>query len=138
MKKNISLFSFVILMIAATLISCSKDSPVINKQEATTLTKITPVNSGRVNPNYVGTISGTLIAAPLKASIMAYNDHYQSEEAVANQDGTFKMNNLPPDGYTLLIKYVPVNGADYLTFEVYKIIVVAGQHTDVGVIVLPE
>ena len=55
-----------------------------------------------------------------------------------NQDGTFKLNNLPADGYNLLIRYVPVNGLDYLTFEVYKIITEAAQNTDVGVIILPE
>jgi len=139
MKKNISLSSLSLLLLGIILISCSKESPVISKQDAGTVSvNTTDNNSTRVNPGNLCTISGVLSPVPLKASITAYNDHYVSEETTMNQDGTFKLNNLPADGYILLIRYVPVTGPDYLTFEVYKIIAVAGQNTDVGVITLPE
>jgi hypothetical protein len=142
MKKNISLLSLSLLLSGILLISCTKDSPAIGNQDAGTVTINTTGNtnnnSARVNPAKLGIISGVLNPVPLKASITAYNDHFVSEETTMNQDGTFKLNNLPADGYILQIRYVPVTGLDYLTFEVYKIIVVAGQNTDVGVITLPE
>jgi len=138
MKRIICLSSSVLLLISVILISCSKESPAISKQEATALTKITTDNSARVNPNMVGTISGVLNPVPLKASVIAYNDHFQSEEAFVNENGAFVINNLPPDGYNLLITYLMENDPDYLTFEVHKVLVVARQNTDVGVIDLPK
>jgi hypothetical protein len=138
MKKNISLSSLSLLLLGIILVSCSKDSPVISKQDAGTVSVNTADNnSARVNPGKLSTISGVLNPVPLKASITAYNDHYVSEETTMNQDGTFKLNNLPVDGYILMIRYIPVSGLDYLTFEVYKILTVAGQNTNVGVITLP-
>ena len=139
MKKIISLSSLSFLLLALFLVSCSKESPVISKQNANVVSKIVADNNSvRVNPGTLGTISGELSPLPLKASITAYNDHYVSEETTMNQDGTFKLNNLPPDGYILHINYVSANSPDYLSFEVYKIIVVGGQNTNVGVITLPE
>lgn len=141
MKKIISLSSLSILFSGIMLISCSKESPVVNKQDAGTVsinTTTTDNNSARVDPGKLSTISGVLSPVPLKASIVAYNDQYVSEETTVNQDGTFKLNNIPAGGYNLMIRYIPVTGLDYLTFEVYKIITVAGQNTDIGVIVLPE
>ena len=139
MKKNISFLSLLLFLSGIILISCSKESPVINKQDAGTVSINTADNnSARVNPKNLSTISGVLNPVPLKASITAYNDHYVSEETTVNQDGTFKLDNLPADGYMLLIRYIPVSGLDYLTFEVYKIVTVAGQNTDMGVIILPQ
>lgn len=140
MKKNISFSSFLLLSLGIILLSCSKESPVIiNKQDSGTVSINTPDNnSSRVNPAKLSSISGVLSPVPLKASIIAYNDHYVSEETTMNLNGTFTLNNLPADGYILQIRYVPVTGLDYLTFEVYKIITVAAQNTDVGVIILPE
>jgi hypothetical protein len=138
MKRITSLSSLSLLLLGMIFISCSKESPVVSKQNAGTVSKKTADNnSARVNPGKLSSISGVLSPVPLKASIIAYNDHYVSEETTMNQDGMFKLNNLPADGYFLLIRYIPVNGLDYLTFEVYKIITVAGQNTDVGVIILP-
>jgi hypothetical protein len=140
MKRIISFSSFVMLLISVIFISCAKESPVTINQEVTNTTpiKITPDNSARANPKYVGTISGILSPVPLKASVVAYNDHFQSEEFTANENGTFLVKNLPADGYHLLITYLPLNSPDYLTFEVYKVRVVAQQNTDVGIIFLPE
>jgi hypothetical protein len=139
MKKIISLSSFTSVLLALFLFSCSKESPVTSKQNVSAVSKIVADNnSARVNPGSLGTISGVLSPLPLKASLTAYNDHYVSEETTMNQDGTFKLNNLPPDGYILHINYVSANSPDYLSFEFYKIIVTGGQNTNVGVITLPE
>lgn len=140
MKKYLAILSCILTVFAILLAGCSKDSPVlsVSKQDAN-IVKNANVdnNSGRVNPANTGSITGALTPVPLKATLKAYNDHFESEEVVMNPDGTFKISNLPPDGYNLLINYVPENGTDYLIFEVHKITVVANEETKLGNINLP-
>lgn len=139
MNKIISISFLASLLLF--LISCSKENPGIsvNKQDANVAQKSSVVNNpNKVNPTNAGSISGVLTPTPIKALIKAYNDHFVSEEVVMNMNGTFKINNLPADGYNLLINYVPSNGPDYKTFEVYKIVVVANQDTKLGLINLPQ
>jgi|GEM_PF-6971844 len=141
MKKNLSIISFIVLLMSATLLGCSKEVPVTNKQNAIATTNIDlkgTTGSARYDPLKLGSISGVLNPVPIKAAIKAYNDHFISEEVIMNENGSFVIQNLPPDPYHLLIRYVPVNYSGYLVFEVYKIKVEAGNDTILGVISLPE
>ena len=138
MKWNLSSFSFALLIPAMMFVGCSKESPVINKQSTTPTANLSPVNNSTKSiPVNFGAISGQLYPIPAKAVVIAGNDHYVSDEVMMNTNGTFTIQNLPPDSYYLFIRYVPVNYPDYLIFKVYKVIVEAGQETIIGQINLP-
>ena len=140
MKSNLFFKILPILIMAIIFAGCSKENPVTSNDNGSIVKNVSPgavTNPAKLSPISFGSISGVLYPIPAKAVIRAVNDHYVSEEAVGNPDGSFAIQNLPPDGYYLLISYVPVNYPDYLTFKVYKIAVESGQETIVGQINLP-
>ena len=138
MKHVLSVHTILLFLITAALIACTKDDLSVTSQENVAVSQLPQNNTARPNPAYFGLISGVLDPVPIKASIVAYNDNFLSEETITDPDGAFKIGDLPPGAYTLLISYVPVSFSTYLTFEVYKITVLPGTLTDLGIINLPD
>ena len=125
----------MLVLMAGFFFGCSKDTPVTGKE--TTPAAINDNsdvinNASRLAPRHYGSIIGVLVPVPAKARIIAFNDQYVSEETICNQDGSFKLNNLVPGGYRIRINYVPVGVSDYSSFTVQKVLVIAGNTTNLG------
>lgn len=133
-NRNLLLFSMYILL-AGVLFSCSKESPVTGDQITSTgiqsKNDVTN-NSSRFAPRHYGSIVGFLVPVPIKASIVAFNDQFISEEVICKPDGSFELNNLPAGGYMVKIDYVPVDANDYSSITVPKVVVVANNVTNLG------
>lgn len=134
MKNKNFLVLSMFLFLAAAFFSCSKESPVMGDQSTSTTIQsdnnIT-TNGNRLAPRHYGSITGVLVPVPAKASIIAFNDQYVSE-TICNPDGSFKLDNLVQGGYRVRIDYVPVGGNDYASFTVEKVLVIAGNTTNLG------
>jgi len=133
-NRNLLLLS-IYLFLSAGLFSCTKESPVTGDQ--TTPTGIqsnndVTNNGSRFAPKHYGSIIGILVPVPVKASIIAFNDQYISEEVICKPDGSFELNNLLPGGYIVMIDYVPVGANDYSSTTVPKVVVVANNVTNLG------
>jgi len=133
-NRNLLLLSMLVLM-AGFFFGCSKDTPVTGKETTPAAIKDNSDvinNASRLAPRHHGSIIGVLVPVPAKASIIAFNDQYVSEETICNQDGSFKLDNLVPGGYRIRISYVPVGASDYSSFTVQKVLVIAGNTTNLG------
>ena len=134
--KNKNLLVFSIVLLSALLFSCSKENPVTGNQTTSTAIQSNnngPNNSSRLAKHY-GSIIGVLVPVPVKARIIAANDQYISEEAICRPDGSFELSNLAQGGYMLRVDYVPVDGNDYLSITIPKVVVIAGNVTNIGYI----
>ena len=135
--KNKNLLVFSIVLLFALLFSCSKENPVTGNQN--TSTAIQSNNNGsnngsRLAPRHYGSIIGVLVPVPAKARIIAFNDQYISEEATCRPDGSFELTNLVQGGYMLRVDYVAVGANDYLSITIPKVVVIAGNVTNIGYI----
>ena len=139
MKNKNFLVLSMFLFLATAFCSCSKESPVMGDQSTSTALQSSnniTTNGNRLAPRHYGSITGVLMPAPAKASIIAFNDQYVSEETTCNPDGFFELNNLVPGGYVVKIDYVPVGSNDYSSISVQKVVVIAGNTTNLGYISL--
>jgi len=131
-NKNFRVLS-KFLFLAAAFFSCSKESPVTGDQSTSTAIQrenSVTNNGNRLAPRHYGSISGVLGPAPAKASIIAFNGQYTSQETICNPDGSFELNNLVPGSYIIRINYVPVGANSYCSIAVQKIVEIAGNTTN--------
>ena len=135
-NKNFLVLS-MFLFLATAFFSCSKESPVTGDQSTSKAIQGDnnfTNNGNRLAPKHYGSIAGILVPVPAKASIIAFNDQYSSEETTCNQDGSFELNNLVPGGCVVRIDYVPVGADSYSSITVPKVVVIAGGVTNLGYI----
>ena len=95
-NRNLLLLSMLVLM-TSFFFSCSKDTPVTGNVTTPAVIKDNSNlinNAGRLAPRHHGSIIGVLVPVPAKASIIAFNDQYVSEETNCNQDGSFTIRNM--------------------------------------------
>ena len=135
MKNRNLLVLFILVLLATLFFGCSKESPVIGSQTTPPAIQSNndgTGNGGRVAPRHYGSIIGVLVPVPVKARIVAFNDQCISEEIACKQDGSFELNNLAPGSYIIRIDYVPVGASDYYSIMVPKVVVIAGDVTNLG------
>jgi hypothetical protein len=135
--KSIFLRIFAISIASAIFISCSKENLTLNKSSQPTIstTKAYPVP-------YIGGLTGMLTPAPYYADLKFYLDGSEFiSYCMADQAGHFKIGNLTPGTYHIMIRYIPVlPGAypdrEYKYMQIQGVLVEDGIIRDMGDIVL--
>ena len=136
MKKLFCKIAFSVFLLTSVT-SCSKGKITRDtRSEVAIISNNAASNNNRIIPATTGSISGTLVPAPIKSVIIAFNEITVSDEVAANADGTFILTALPVGTYHLAIKYVLPNGAGYMGKFVDKVFVMADSVTNLGIIEL--
>jgi hypothetical protein len=137
MKTNNFLRVLAVLASIIILAGCTKDSQIT--RNSTTVAK--SVKLPTEFPVYINTgmMKGSLYPVPTAASLKVYNEKGNSIEWKPFSDGTFNIQNLPPDLYSIQIAYL-VKQAEFSYWAYYQVdgvIVQANETTELGVINLP-
>lgn len=134
-KSNLLAFTLHIFLLIL-FFGCSKENPGVVNETTSAKMQVNGSlpNNSRIAPKQTGSIIGLLVPAPAKASIIAFNDNYFSDETTCNQDGSFELGNLAAGFYMVRIDYVPVGFDNYFSVTLPKIEVRAGIVTNLGVI----
>lgn len=134
MKNNPLLRLTAFILVIPIFIGCSKQSPVSNKDESAVGKpgNVSIISTMKTVPQNNGSITGTLIPAPLKSGIVAFNENYSSPEINADVNGSFTINDLPPGYYTILIVYLSFGATEYLKTSVGKVQVQSQLTTNMG------
>jgi hypothetical protein len=135
--KSIFLRIFAISIASAIFISCSKENLTVNKLSQPTIStaKAYPVS-------YSGGLTGRLTPTPYYADLKFYLDGSEFiSYCLADQKGYFKIDNLTPGTYHIMVRYIPVLPGAYPErlynyMEIQRVLVEDGIIRDMGDIVL--
>lgn len=138
MKKLITIGLSSIWMASMIFSACTKEQLPVPQQSSQADKSFIDPGSGAPVYNY-GTLKGVLSPAPYSADIKIYNNKGLSLRVIVQENGTFKVNNLPGDVYDMRILYTVQRGENYYTLYHYitNMVVKDGEVTDLGVIYLP-
>jgi hypothetical protein len=137
MKTKNILQIIAFLAAFAFMTGCTKDSQLRGDDNA--YAKSVKMPSEFPVYNNVGYIKGSLSPVPSAVSMKIFNEKGFSVGNNPATDGTFFVQNLPPDVYSMQIAYL-VNqaGTSYWAYyQIDRILVRANEVTELGVITLP-
>ncbi len=126
----------LLVLLAAFLLlgGCSKDNQLANSNYMAR-----DKNTSEVPIFNYGSIKGIMEPVPIMASVKVFNENGFSTSGTVYANGTFNIENLPGDVYTVQIAYLIQNGEYrfWNYFDVPRVSVKGGEVTSLDVIRLP-